>query len=77
MTGKHEEAAQLLGAVEPLLASFRITGHMDPSDQKDFDHYVGAVRAQLDQDTFAKAWAVGRKMTMEQAIEYALEEHHD
>jgi hypothetical protein len=31
------------------------------------------VRAQLDEATFNAAWAEGCKMTLEQAIEYALE----
>jgi hypothetical protein len=46
---------------------------MVPPDQKEFDHYVTAVRGQLDEVVFVKAWAEGRAMTLEQAIEYALE----
>jgi len=30
------------------------------------------VRAQLDEATFAQAWAAGRTMTLEQAVAYAL-----
>jgi len=47
---------------------------MDPSDQKEFDHYVAIVRAQLDPAAFAKAWAEGRAMSQEQAIAFALDE---
>jgi tetratricopeptide (TPR) repeat protein len=72
MTGKLYQAAQLFGAAESLLEV--IARHMDPSDQKEFDHYVAVVRGQLDQETFAKAWAEGRAMTLEQAIELALRE---
>jgi tetratricopeptide (TPR) repeat protein len=70
MTGKPEGAARLFGAVESLLESI---GRLEPSDQKDFDHYVAVVREQFDEAAFAKAWAEGRAMTLEQAIEFALE----
>jgi predicted ATPase/class 3 adenylate cyclase len=70
MTGKPEQAARLFGAVESLLESI---GRLEPSDQKDFDHYVAVVREQLDEAAFAKAWAEGRTMTLEQAITFALE----
>jgi len=71
--GRPEQAARLLGAVESLLESIGMSGRMDPSDQKEFDHYVAAARAHLDEAAFAKAWAAGRAMALEQAIEYALE----
>jgi predicted ATPase/transcriptional regulator with XRE-family HTH domain len=71
--GKPEQAARLFGAVEALLEGVGIRRRMDTSDQKEFDHYVAAVRTQLDEAAFAKAWAEGRAMTMEQAVAYALE----
>lgn len=73
MTGKPEQAARLFGAVESLVESIGMAGRMNPSDQKEFDDYVTIVRAQLDDASFAAAWAEGRAMTMEQAIAYALE----
>ncbi len=73
MTGKPEQAARLFGAVESLLEGIGMAGRMDPSDQKEFDHYVAAVRAQLDEAAVAKAWAEGRAMTLEQAVEFALQ----
>jgi len=73
MTGKPKPAARLFGAMEALLESLEITGQLDPPDQKELDHYVAIVRSQLDEAVFAKAWADGRAMTMEQAIAYALE----
>jgi predicted ATPase/class 3 adenylate cyclase len=75
MIGKPEQAARLFGAVESLFES--INYRMDPSDQKEFDHYSAAVRAQLDQAAFAKAWEDGRALTMEEAVSYALEETHE
>ncbi len=73
MTGKPERAAQLFGAVESLLEASGMAGRMDPADQKEFDHYAAAARGQLDETVFAKAWAAGRAMTSEQAIEFALQ----
>lgn len=73
MTNKTEQAVRLFGAVEALLEGIGMGGRMDPSDQKEFNHYVAAVRAQLDKAAFAKAWAEGRAMTTEQAVAYAME----
>jgi len=73
MIGKPEQAARLFGAVEALLEGIGMRGRKDPSDQKEFDHYVAAIRAHLDEAAFANAWAEGRAMTLEQAIAYALQ----
>ena len=69
MTSKPEQATWLFGAVEFLLKSIG-----RPADQKDFDYYVAAVRAQLDETAFTEAWAEGQAMTLEQAVDYALRE---
>ena len=47
---------------------------MDPADQMEYTHDVSIVREHLDQTTFQVAWSEGRTMTLEHAIEYALEE---
>lgn len=73
MTGKTAQAARLFGAVEALLEGIRMARRMDPADQKEFDHYVRAARAQLDEAAFAQAWKEGRAMTLDQAVVYALE----
>ena len=62
MTGKPEQAAQLLGAVELIPEGI---GRLEPADQKDFDHYVLVVRGQLEEPTFERAWAKGQMMMME------------
>ena len=41
-------------------------------EQTEFDHWLATAHAQLDDATFAAAWAEGRAMTLEQAVEYAL-----
>jgi len=72
-SGKAKEAARLFGAFECLLQKSGARS-MDPSDQKEIDHYLAVVREQLDEATLAKAWAEGSEMTLEQAVAFALEE---
>jgi hypothetical protein len=45
---------------------------LDPEDRLAYDHTITTVRAQLDDVTFATAWAEGQAMTLEQAIAEAL-----
>jgi len=45
-----------------------------PIERAAYEERVARVRAQLDQETFAAAWAAGRAMSMEQAIDMALDE---
>jgi tetratricopeptide (TPR) repeat protein len=68
--GNPLQAAQLLSAVEAFHQALGTV--MAPADRKEYDHILAAVRAQLDEATFNAAWAEGRTMTLEQAIEYAL-----
>jgi tetratricopeptide (TPR) repeat protein len=68
--GQSERAGRLIGAVEALYAAFHM--RLDYVDQIQHDRNVAAVRAQLDEATFAAVWAEGRAMTLEQAVDYAL-----
>ncbi|MBI3460793.1 tetratricopeptide repeat protein, partial [Candidatus Acetothermia bacterium] len=69
-----ERAARLFGAAEalrqvicsPLLPSERIS--------YGYDHDVATLRTALGEEAFAKAWAEGRAMTLDQVIAYALGE---
>jgi tetratricopeptide (TPR) repeat protein len=71
--GRAERAARLLGAAK---APFDATGSLtDPFDRAEFDRSTAAARAQLGEEAFAAAWAAGRAMTLEQAIEEALGEN--
>ncbi len=64
-------AAQLWGAAAALRA---ISGApLPPADCVAYDQATATLRAQLDEATFAAAWATGRSLTLEQAIAYALE----
>ncbi len=67
--GLHHRAARLFGAAESLNEGLKY--HRSPWVQTSLDQHLGFTRSVLG-DTFAAAWAEGRAMTLEQAIEYAL-----
>jgi len=66
-----ERAARLFGAAMALRESIGAT--LPPDEHPAYERTLAATRAQLDEATFAAAWAEGRAMTLEQAIAYALE----
>jgi predicted ATPase/DNA-binding CsgD family transcriptional regulator len=68
--GQLQRAARLLGASEAALE--RMGSLHQPTDKPEHDRIVAAVRAQLDDATFAAAWAAGRAMTLDEAIAEAL-----
>jgi hypothetical protein len=63
--GTPEAAARLLGASETF---FEAIGQLYPPDQADFDRDVAATRAQLGEEAFARTWAEGQTLTLDQAI---------
>ena len=68
--GRLQQAARLLGAVEPRL-NFNVpfsSMHMDPAEREAYERDVTEVRAQLGEQVFAAALAEGRTMTPEQAL---------
>jgi DNA-binding CsgD family transcriptional regulator len=72
--GHPARAARLWGAAEATreaagfpLSPFTLANY-------DYEGYLAAARAGLDEQSFAAAWAAGREMTPEQATEYALSE---
>jgi predicted ATPase/class 3 adenylate cyclase len=69
---KLARAARLFGAAEAEFEAMSARFFF-AVDRAEGDRQVTAIRAQLDEATFAAAWEEGRGMTMEQAIEYALE----
>jgi len=68
--GQPARAAQLLGAAEAIRES--IGRSLTPVERTVLDRYAAAIRAQLDDATFAVMWAEGQKMTLEQAKAEAL-----
>jgi hypothetical protein len=67
---KPQWGARLFGAVEALLS--RVEIRLEPAERADFERSVSDVRVRMTAEAFAVAWAEGRAMTLEQAIEYAL-----
>lgn len=68
--GQPEQAARLFGASESALE--RMGAFHQPNDKREIDAMIAAARAQLDEVTFQAAWAEGRDLTLEQAVERAL-----
>src|SRR5215210_6405745 len=67
-----ERAARLWGAAEALLEATEVMAHPHASDRSLYQHQVTDARDRLEQRTWAEAWAEGREMTGDQAVEYAL-----
>lgn len=69
--GNITRAATLLGASNALVESSKVK--LDPIDRAEYDAILSGVREQLDELTFASAWAKGSSLTRQEAIAYALE----
>jgi hypothetical protein len=67
--GQGECGARLLSAAETL---YDTIGLPWPEVRADFERYVAAARAQLDEAAFATAWAAGRAMSLDQVVAEAL-----
>jgi predicted ATPase/DNA-binding SARP family transcriptional activator len=68
--GQSERAARLFGAAQTVREAGGFA--LPPADRAEHDRNVAAVRASLDEEAFAAAWAAGRAMALEEAIDYAL-----
>jgi DNA-binding NarL/FixJ family response regulator len=68
--GQWERAARLFGAVEPLVEESGIAVH--PLDRAANERRLAAVRAHLDEATFAAAWEAGRVLSPAEAAAEAL-----
>jgi predicted ATPase/Tfp pilus assembly protein PilF len=66
-----ESAARLLGAGAARLEA--LGAAMWPADRLEYQRNVAAIRATLGEEAFGAAWAAGRALTLEQAIEQAIE----
>jgi predicted ATPase/transcriptional regulator with XRE-family HTH domain/Tfp pilus assembly protein PilF len=69
--GQVERGAKLLGAGEEILEA--IGAALEPLAQAERDRSVETARSRLGEEAFAKTWAEGRAMSLEQAMNYALE----
>jgi predicted ATPase/DNA-binding SARP family transcriptional activator/DNA-binding CsgD family transcriptional regulator len=70
--GEAERAAKLFGVAEALREA--VGSQHVPEEDALREPYLAASRTQLDEASWEEAWAEGRVMSMEQAIEYALSE---
>jgi DNA-binding CsgD family transcriptional regulator/tetratricopeptide (TPR) repeat protein len=68
-----QRATKLFGAAEALREAVD-SQHMAEEEELR-EPYVAAARSRLDETAWEAAWAEGRAMSLEQAIEYAISEH--
>ena len=71
--GRLVSAARLWGAEEALLEKIETAVYTYVQDRSLHRDRVATASARLGEEAFAAAWAEGRKMSLEQAIEYALD----
>jgi tetratricopeptide (TPR) repeat protein len=67
-----ECAARLLSAAATLLDTIGLSLAAWPEVRADYDRYVAAARAQLDEVVFTAAWAEGRAMSLDRVVAEAL-----
>ena len=67
-----EKALKLLGTAEALREKINI--HMTVDERAEYDKEVADMKVNMDKNEFASLWADGRSMTMDEAIELALDE---
>ncbi len=70
---KAELSAKLMGTAE--IIREETSSPLPPVDRANYELDVAALRSQLGESNFTTAWAEGRAMTVDQAIELALEKH--
>ncbi len=70
-----QRSATLFGAAEALRE--KIDTYMTKMEQVEYEKEISALRAGMDEKEFNAAWSKGRTLTMDDAIEFALEETHE
>jgi predicted ATPase len=70
--GQAERATWLFSAAQKLRDA--INCPLEPNERRDYNRSLAAVRTSLGEEAFSVAWARGKMMTREQAINYALGE---
>jgi hypothetical protein len=71
VSGQLARAARLLGAAEAILSD--MAALLLPADAAESAHTIQALRGQLGDASLAAAWAEGRALSQDQAIDYALQ----
>ena len=67
-----QRAARLFGAAEALREKIDIP--MTAMEHVEYEREISDLKAGMDEKVFTFAWAEGRAMTMDQAIDFALEQ---
>jgi non-specific serine/threonine protein kinase len=65
-------SARLWGAAEALRETIGVV--FSPEEVRQYEPYIAAARAQMDEPAWEAAWAEGKAMAPEQAVQYALSE---
>jgi len=68
--GRARRAAQLMGASATYLESIGV--EQQPADQPEIRLFLEAVRRALSEEEFQSAWEAGQRMTIQEAVSYAL-----
>jgi hypothetical protein len=68
-TDQYEKAVTLLGFAEALLGVIGAAPTLE--ERRVYERGIATAREILDNSTFERAWAQGRAMSMEQAVELA------
>ena len=66
-----EKAVKIFSAAESIRGGMEST--MEPFDESEYKRNIALLHENLGEEEFQKAWEQGYAMTMEQAIQYALE----
>ncbi len=69
--GRFDRAVKLLGASEILFESAGMSP--DPDEIGERDRTVSTLRTKVDGSSFSRHWAEGRKLSLDEAVHYALE----
>lgn len=71
-TGQAINAARLEAVSEVLRRAITMT--REPAEQAHYESVVATTQAQLGEEVFAAAWAEGKQLTMDEAVQLALQE---
>jgi predicted ATPase/class 3 adenylate cyclase len=71
LNGQGERAARLYGAAEALREKIGIS--MTQMERVEYEQHVAGLRVVMEPSTLASAWAEGVRMTMDQAVRFAVE----
>jgi tetratricopeptide (TPR) repeat protein len=69
--GKHDRAVKLLGASDALFESSGMSP--DPDEVVERDNTISKLRKTVDENSFNRLWAEGRKLSLDQTVLYSLE----